>query len=463
MPEFQAVILACDIDGSDAFFSSLVDVTEQPRALLPVCNRPLLYHQLRLLERAGFADVIVVCEERHKKPLADFVYKGALKIDFVALAPAPGADSEAVGTAEALVQLKSRLKSDFFVLAGDLVTEASLHELADTFRTKDATACMLLKEYDLAAEDKASKGQHFSRAAGLAAAVTTFVGLAEVTDRAHARVVLLKSPFFSDRVDGGLAVGRALLETAPKVEVHTNLVDCHLYVFKHWVLDLAARSAQDFSSVRNDLLPYLVNLQFQPRRQDALGPELWAKARSKQALALQTRGDDDRVRVFALRLPYSKGGGSFSSRADGPLSWAWMNLALLEHAAGESTPWEPLTLGQHARSPDLGGQGPAHQHDKVVRSVLGEACTVPPSCVLNKCVIGDGCRLGAGCKLINCVVLAGAEIKDGAIVQHSIVGARAVIGSRAELNRCIVGSRCVVADGRREEGKMFAAEDEHSD
>jgi len=166
--------------------------------------------------------------------------------------------------------------------------------------------------------------------------------------------------------------------------------------------------------------------------------------------------------VFALRLPYSKGGGSFSSRADSPLSWAWMNLALLEHAAGDSTPWEPLTFGAHARSPDMSGHG-SSSHQNVARSMLGEAVTVPPSCKLTQCVIGDGCRLGAGCKLTNCVVLAGAEIKDNAVVHSCIVGARAVVGSSANVNRCVVGSRYVVADNRKEEGKVFAAEDEHSD
>jgi len=254
MAEFQAVILAGDLEGSDAMFYPLV---ESAKCLLPLCNRPLLYYSLRLLERAGFTEVIVACDEKQKKFFVDFVYKGAIKVDFVPIVAGP--DDASLGTAETLVLLRSRLKTDFFVLAGDLITEASLHELADTFRTRDATVAVMFKEYDIAAEEKASKGAYFSRAAAHADAVTTFVGLTDAAEKTRARVALLKPPFFSDRVDGGLAVSRALLEAIPNMTVHTNLTDCHVYIFKRWVLDLI--DEKKFVSLRNDVLPYLVSVQ----------------------------------------------------------------------------------------------------------------------------------------------------------------------------------------------------------
>jgi translation initiation factor eIF-2B subunit gamma len=477
--EFQAVILA---GGSGAMLYPLLD-ERLPKCLLPLCNRPLLYYQLRLLERAGFTEVIIVCEESQRRAFSDLAYDGAIKLDICPTI----AGTE--GTAEALLQARSKLKTDFFVLAGDLVTEASLHELADTFRTRDATAVVLLKQYE-ATEDKSLKATPFSREAALADSVTTFVGMsADATDAAHARVVLLRA---SDRDDGGLAVGRALLEAIPRMTVHTDLTggwvggwvagrqtdrgpgtDCHLYVLKRWVLDLIEQ--KKLSSLRNDVLPYLVGVQFKRDRESVLGPGLWVGAKSRQTLAHQMTSplggqDDDRVRVYGVVLPFNKKtGGSFSARADTTAAYAWMSFALLEHPVGGSTPWEPLLLGGQApppaaRSPDAGpanasapaGAAPGAGRE-LVKTLLGEGCTVHPSATLNRCIVGEGCRIGAHAKLSNCILLRDVEVRDSAVVQNCLVGAGAVLGKACNLNKCQIGTKYVVADGvSLKDGGMLA-------
>ena len=50
----------------------------------------------------------------------------------------------------------------------------------------------------------------------------------------------------------------------PRVRVHTNLNDAHLYIFKKWVLDLVA-DKENISSISEDLIPMLVKCQYQKK------------------------------------------------------------------------------------------------------------------------------------------------------------------------------------------------------
>jgi translation initiation factor eIF-2B subunit gamma len=78
--DMQAVILASGNDGDN-----LYPLTELlPTALLPVANRPLLWYQLELLERAGgFHQVIVLTFERWMPRLSTYIsehYQGKLQV-----------------------------------------------------------------------------------------------------------------------------------------------------------------------------------------------------------------------------------------------------------------------------------------------------------------------------------------------------------------------------------------------
>jgi NDP-sugar pyrophosphorylase family protein len=56
-------------------------------------------------------------------------------------------------------------------------------------------------------------------------------------------------------------VSRSLLRAYPHVALRTDLVDAHVYLFAHWVLDVLEQKPH-FSSAKLELLPYLVRKQF---------------------------------------------------------------------------------------------------------------------------------------------------------------------------------------------------------
>jgi translation initiation factor eIF-2B subunit gamma len=266
------------------------------------------------------------------------------------------------------------------------------------------------------------------------------------------------------------------MESVSRMEVHTNLVDCHLYLFKKWVLDLV--EDKKISSVKNDLLPYLVAVQFKRDRAMELGDKLWEMARSKQALAHEMTSpqqDDDRVKVFAMVLPFNnKTGGAFSARADSLGAYAWISFALLEHPVGGSTPWErffggapPAAAPQQQRSPDTHTRSLSESsapggaiNKEYVKTLVGDKCFIHPTAMLNRCIVGDGCRIGAHAKLSNCILLKDVEVKENCVLQNSLLGAQVVVGKGCGLNKVFVGYRFVVGDGRTEENKVMAVGDE---
>ena len=50
------------------------------------------------------------------------------------------------GSADALRAIRDKLRTDFMVISGDLVSEVPIHNLADVHRISNATVTMLLKE-----------------------------------------------------------------------------------------------------------------------------------------------------------------------------------------------------------------------------------------------------------------------------------------------------------------------------
>jgi translation initiation factor eIF-2B subunit gamma len=446
--EFQAVILA---GGNPASLYPLLE-DNKCLALLPIANRPLLYYQLKLLEKAGFAEVIIAVEESFRKAVHDFVTKQNIKIKVELFHPKLDDQWE---TATVLKQLAPKIFTDFFVISGDLVSEASIHDLADVHRTRDASATILLKENEPIDWKSSTKPATFSYAAVQQEEIKTFFGLQEVGQHmSDYRVVMSRA---SEREDGSCMLGRNLLDKCPRFTLHTNLADAHLYIFKRWVLDII--ELHNFPSLKDDLLPYLVSIQF---RKDfaTKNAEIWAKAKSTQALAHSMSSaawiapsDDDRIRVYSFVLPYKKGGSVFCARANSLEAFSWMSFAILEHSVSEMTPWDAFMSAQPILSADEPSDAAslrsssADKQLKAVKTLLGQGCTIHPSASLTKCIIGDNCSIGPNVKMRNCLVLSNCKIEEGSQVENTLLANGVIIQKKCVLNKCQVGPKYVVIGG----------------
>lgn len=234
--EFQAVILSTSSDGD-----SLYPLTEGlPLALLPVANRPLLSYQLELLARShSFTQVIVVTDERWLPQLSRWVsesYKGPLQVELQVV-------PEGSGSADSLRHIRAKLTTDFVLLAGDVITDVPFQRMADQHRLQEAAVTALFRESTPREAGVAKKAKDLD---GI-----DFVGVDEKGQR------LLSLEAAADCDNGVLSVSQSLLRAYPHVTLRTDLVDAHVYIFAHWVLDVLDLK-QHFSSAKFELLPYLV-------------------------------------------------------------------------------------------------------------------------------------------------------------------------------------------------------------
>ena len=212
--EFTAVILASANDGDN-----LHPLTEHlPPALLPVANRPLISFQLELLERAGsFQRVLVLTIERWLTLLSTYVseeYKGPLQVELLVV-------PDDAGSADAIRHIRAKLLTDFVLLAGDVITDASFQRLADLHRLSSAAVTALYKERPPREVGVVKKARDLDG--------VDFVGVDEKRTR------LLSLEAAADCDQGVVSVSQSMLGAYPKVELHTNLVDAHVYIFSHWV------------------------------------------------------------------------------------------------------------------------------------------------------------------------------------------------------------------------------------
>ncbi|KAF1776461.1 Nucleotide-diphospho-sugar transferase [Phytophthora cactorum] len=267
MAEFQAIILA---GGRDA------------QGAAPANGKPLLWYQLHLLETSGFTEVLVLTIPDLLPPIQDYLtreFDGKIHVELCEV-------TDNTETADALREVADKIKRDFIVLAGDLVTDVVLHNVADFHRINDASVTMLLRQEAPASKAKGEKPRRDKD-------MTDCIALVEGQRDEENRVVLVSQAV---HMNEDLYVAKSLLKRRSNFVLHTDLYDGHFYFFSHWVLDLL-QEKKYIASIKADLIPHLVRRQF----------------RGKEALPEGEKHDpEDLVRCFAYVLPSN----AYCERAD---------------------------------------------------------------------------------------------------------------------------------------------------
>ena len=528
-PQFTAVILAGGSGGrlypltveSDA---ALAHSLAKP--LLPVANHPLLWYQLRLLEKAGFGHALIITVRRFEERITHFI--DAFARERAAAAAATRAPpphrfepelfilEDHCGTAEALRRAREQIKTDFVVISGDLITESVLHQLADIHRIRDATLTMLLKS-DATAEnatDDADKKDVLVKKMRQKKEgnVVEFVGLVE----GESRVVLVKEGALD--VEDTLHLPKSpLLRRRPSISVHTDLVDAHLYFFGHWILELLQEKRQ-FSSIKADLVPYLVRHQFRahsaassPAAGGAEGDRrLHSRAMSggtltgdgadAKTLSLAaslsavraskgnawprpgtfpgTVDDDGRVpcgasdgkllgvgqdhgalRCFSVVLPSGElpdGTRGYCCRANTIAAYLGANLDLI--ATSNASIYFAATDGAEGAM-CMNQSAKAQQAPSSTRQyrdcAVADGCGIDATVSLKRSVVGPRCRIGARAKLQNCVLMDNVTVGECCVIQNSILCSNAKVEDRCNLNECQVGVDVTVFSGSKHKSETL--------
>ncbi|KAK3091820.1 hypothetical protein FSP39_022900 [Pinctada imbricata] len=444
--EFQPIVMA----GGPG--SRLSDLTVKcPKALLPIGNKPMVWYTINMLEKAGFEEAIVVVQEEHceeiKNQLMD-ICAVKIRLDFFSL------DDDEAGTADVLRILgeKDKIKRDILILSCDLITDVSLHNVANIHRTYDASATLLLSQlpsqyYDVPAPGVKSKKR----------LEKDFFGF----DEKGERILFLTS---EADVEESIEMKKSILRKHPCINIKTKLTDCFMYFMKKWVIDYLIEY-KTISDLKGELIPHLVRKQFlKPKKSDKDLPK------PDQSVIVETTKAD--ILSFSKSEEYADEIRSMSTwidhRGDMEDCFHCSKIRCYAYLQNEGVCLRANTLSSYSESNKQVGMGPVkrkvqkifsaldigkdkdvHIHPSATikeKSQVGADCLVAEGALIGervsikKSVVGKHCKIEDKVKITNSVIMDHVTVKEGSNVQGSIISAHSLIGEKCDLKDCIVGN-----------------------
>lgn len=208
-------------------------------------------HMILLLILFIFIDVLIVSPEDYKTQIASSLADYSSDVMKVELVPVVGDDFQ--GTADCLRFISKRIRGDFIFLSSDVVCQFNMGDLITYHRTNaaDVTIGMIGCRIDEPEKKGGAKKIHVEEDEQEFTSLSTNGRLIMRASVAEVEKVLRVHKSYLHKNDG-------------KLKLRTDLVDSGLYVFSRWVIDLLQENP-NISSVRSELIPFLIERQFQTR------------------------------------------------------------------------------------------------------------------------------------------------------------------------------------------------------
>mmetsp|Transcript_22976 Transcript_22976/g.29996 ORF Transcript_22976/g.29996 Transcript_22976/m.29996 type:complete len:443 (-) Transcript_22976:66-1394(-) len=419
--EFHAVVLAHGDSGS---LYPLTD--DMPVCLLPVAGRPLLFYQLEAFRANGITDVTLMVADAFSSQVKRFLsdYKEASPRGTHQMSIHVVLTDFTQGSAEALTQIKDRLTcKNFIVVPASLMVAECLCEVLDQHRSRKADCTIAFRQpvqLQPGAKPKKQRERDIDED-------TEVVGLTS-----EGRVVI-KSPML-EMEESGMCVSKFLLGKNAKIQINTELADPHLYVLASWVLPYLEQH-REMVDIRQDLLPHLVQRQFQPRDQDS---EFWEKY--KEQLYDNDTPEEDEELADSLN-PIQIDSILFSGNT-------------LCHGAENIQAYFQLNK-EIIASPRVQLFGQLQGLRRRDQTVVGKDCQLGQKVNIKGSVLGDKCSIGTKAKINNCIIMDNVRIGDNCTVQNCVISSSAVIEEDCNLNDCQVGMLTHITKGTKSKGEQF--------
>lgn len=380
--------------------------------------------KLELFHLSHHIETFIVAPSEYREQLHAFLRdydRGDMKIDLVGV-------EEFNGSADAIREIATRIRSDFFCISADFLSQFSFVDMARLHRLQvsDCTVFFSVPAKDLAKNDVDRE----------------YIGLSD-----DGRL-LMKTPVL-DIEDENLTISKCLLNRTSSFTLRDDLMDMGVYLFSNWVVDVIV-SNPSISSLKSDLLPFLLERQFQPlsylrsnlpslrKRNRALNSiEPWLTASSKpfsltevsEALAEEAALMGRSISISALSATASSADISTDdgstdncdfircfgliydpSLLDSSNSAGSIILTNVIHVPSYLALNKDIPLMQYnSRSP----WSRVSNYQKKELSVIGENVDLSDKTITFKqSSIGANCRIGARTKLNNCVIMDNVVIGD---------------------------------------------------
>lgn len=449
---FQVVVLA---GGTPKQLFPLAS-KEVPKALILVGNRPLLSYTLEALESSNLKNVIIVVAgadaAMQVRSWISGVYDDRLNAEVVAVA-------EEVGTADALRAVKSSLTAEhLLVISGDIVSDVPLGAVAATHCRKGASLTALLCAHQAAGASDGSSGSTGKEKAKQQSS-SDIIGL----DPSRQFLIFKAS---ASQVDKELQIQRSIFRAFGRLDLHTDLVDVHLYAFRRTILQEVLEQRPSIRSIKKELIPYLLRSQLR------LKPSLSSKAQPEDGGEKNTSNQvlltpleqaslllsKDRTESNHLKCcTYIVNKDKYCARVNSIQSFVDINQDVAGERAIHITGYEVSKSNNVIHSTaKLGYKSTVGPH-----CMLGEGSEMIDKCSIKRSVVGRHCRIGSGVKIMNSVVMDYVTLEDGCQIQGSVICSNAHVQERTILKDCQVGPAFSVQTGEYQ-GEAIARRDRSS-
>ena len=385
----QAVVIA------DSFNFRFLPITvETPRALLPLVNRPLIDYTVEFLAVAGVQEIFVFCSthsdairahlgaSRWMKPTS------SVKLRIVISEACPS-----VGDALREIDAQSLIRTDFVLVSGDLVSNMQLQEVIQRHRElkkKDKTLVMTCVY-------KRAKPKHRTRSAE----DDIFI----CTSASDGQLLHCEKPMKKRRMN----IPLSLLEEHREIEVHYDLLDCHISICSPSVPQLFMDNF-DYQT-RHHFIRGIIN-------EDILGNHIYTHVISDQYAArvcnLNTYDAISKDVIHRWVYPL------VPDNTDDACSYSRRNIYLNTNVS--------LAFGCELNEDVVIGRNTSiGVNTQITKSSIGHNCRIGDRVVIEGAYIWDNCVVEKGsnvCRSILCdsvYVKANVVIESGCILSYGVI------------------------------------------
>jgi len=440
--EFQVVVLAA---GKG---SRMLEITSgQPKCLLPIGPKSLIWYTLRKLQKAGFAEAIMIVLESQKAEIQSAIDSEIennslnIKIDYVSILE----DKDDLGTADSLRlrDVHEKLKSDVLVVSCDLVSDVDLGGVLNIFRKHNASVATLMfpTQQSEAVVVPGPKSKYKPE--------KDLIGIDEQTNRL---VFLASASDFESEVSLPLS----LLKKHTSIKMYSSLIDSHIYVLKNWVIQYL-KSENSFMSLKGELIPYIVKKQLsKPQKPINTNTSIintkndkdifsFAKEDDLEMIIRETssyndhKGDlkpayhGDTIRCYAYIAPK----GSVGVRVNTlPAFWS-VNGKIQEI-------WDKVTGGTTLLKKSPKATINSNQVDD--KCIIWDGVTLNEKTSFKNCIVGTNSTVNSFSRVFNSIVMNNVTIKEKVALENCIVCDSAVIENGCKLKNCIIGNSHLVPE-----------------
>ena len=325
---------------------------------------------------------------------------------------------------------------------------------------------------------------------------------AELSLRPHLSklVYATSSDTLSDIIEEnrGFPIRHGLIRKHGRIRMLTTHRDAHIYIFPHWVLDLAARN-ESFVSIGEDLVGWWAKASWQDGLAEKLGLRQIFDGTTTSSSPDEKDGVDsnshhsgmiaDDINLPNMTSTHTSSllpSSQISSRQRSPvppmLAYIHPNppaptsspllvrvdttSLLLETSLLLATHLPATTPHSHPQKISTPSLIAPHTTVHASTTLLAPNVTVATHASIKECVIGASCSIGAGAKLVRCVLMDEVEVGEKCVLSGCVLGRRARVGNGAVLKDVEVQGGFIVEPGteaKNEKMMVFAGLEDDDD